>query len=57
MKISLADLHIILDTLLGSKGILDGGKLWKFSEETRDQTAKKLLREMQNKSIYIDVEN
>jgi len=54
MKISLADLNVIVDTLLGSSSIQDGGNLWKFTADCRVSVGTKLLLAMQ--TVDLDVE-
>jgi len=55
MKISLYDLNIIVDTLLGSQSISDGGTLWKYTASAREKVAKRLLQEMSDLKLKIKV--
>jgi hypothetical protein len=56
MNISLQDLNIVVDTLLGSASIADGGTLFKYSQEAREGLAKKLLEEMSHTNLHIIVD-
>lgn len=55
MEITLAELNIIVDTLLGSRSISDGGTFWKYTKEAREAVAEKLLREMSKVNLDIKV--
>ncbi len=55
MEITLSELNIIVDTLLGSMSISDGGTLWKYTKEGRKEVAEKLIREMANVKLDINV--
>jgi len=55
MKISLSDLNIIVDTLLGSSSVADGGTLWNYTAEGRREVAEKLLKEMSNIDLDIEI--
>lgn len=55
MKITLTDLNVIVDTLLGSRRVSDCGNLWKHSHETRGEVAEKLLNGMQSIEVEIEV--
>ncbi len=55
MKLSLYDLNVIVDTLLGSKSIADGGTIWKYSADGRGQVAEKILKEMASTELEIQL--
>lgn len=58
MKISLTDLHIIVDTLLASASIADSGvRLFKYTADSREGLAKKLIEEMSQVNLNIEVES
>ena len=56
MKISLTDLNVIVDSLLGSAGIVDDyGNLFKYTADTREGVAKKLIKEMSKVDLDVGV--
>jgi len=57
MKISLSDLNVIVDTLLGSTSIADGGRLFKYTADTRRGVSKKLIEKMSEVNLDIEVKN
>jgi len=57
MKISLTDLNVIVDTLLGSAGIIDNENLFKYTGDTREGVAKKLIKEMSQVNLNIEVKD
>lgn len=57
MKISLGDLNVIVDTLLGTTSIHDGARLFKYTTDTRDRVAKKLIEAMAKVNLNVEVES
>ena len=57
MKISLGDLNVMLDTLLGSTSIVDGGKLFKYTADTRKGVSKKLIEKMSEVDLDIEIKS
>lgn len=57
MEITLAELNIIVDTLLGSMNLTDGGTLFKYAAEGRKAVAEKLLKEMSTVNLDIKVKD
>lgn len=55
MKISLNDLNLIVDTLLGTRNLKDGGMLFKFTESSRERVALKLMKQMSKVDIDMEV--
>jgi len=55
MEITLTELNIIVDTLIGSTSITDSGTLFKYTLKLRQKTAEKLLKEMSNVKLNIKV--
>jgi len=55
MEITLIELNIILDTLIGSTNITDGRTLFKYKLEMRQKVAEKLLKEMSNVNLNFKV--
>lgn len=53
MKLTLAEFTILLDTMIGSLKINDGGSYWKFDAETRQTLANILLDRMNNVELEI----
>jgi len=56
MKITLTDLQIIVDTLIGTQSLSDGGIFFKYSEESRKAVSRKLINEMSKVKIDISIE-
>jgi hypothetical protein len=55
MEITLYELNVIVDTLIGSTSIIDGGTLFKYKLKLRQEVAEKLLKEMSNVNLDIKV--
>jgi hypothetical protein len=54
MKIDLADLTVIVDTLGGSLSLAEGGTLFKYTTEARKHTLEKLLQQMHRVSLTLE---
>ncbi len=55
MKITLCELNVIVDTLIGSTSLHDGGTFFKYKMKMRQEVAEKLLQEMSNITLSIKV--
>jgi hypothetical protein len=55
MEITLAELNIIVDTLIGSTNLHDGGTCFRYKVKLRQEVAEKLLKEMSNINLEIKV--
>lgn len=53
MKITLAEMTIIIDTLSGSLHILDDGTHWKYTTKARKDLAESLLRRMEQIDLSV----
>ena len=53
MQLNLYDLQIIIDTLSSSLQISDGGKLFGYTKEGREQVLHTLLMEIRKKKLDI----
>ena len=53
LKLSVADLSVISNTLYGSLGVADGAQLWMYSRETREDTLKKVISLMEELQVQI----
>ena len=56
MTITLAEFMVLMDILVGSLGVADGGTIWKFNRETRQKLANALLDRAGNASVNIQAE-
>lgn len=55
MEISLTELQIIIDTLIGSTNIADGGTHWKFNGQQRADLANILLNRLESIKLKIEI--
>lgn len=53
MKLTLTEYTVLLDTLMGSLRIADGGMYWKFDGLVRSQLVESLLRRMDGVEIEV----
>lgn len=54
MKLSITAMNVIVDTMYGSLSIKDGGRLFKYGQQTREEVAKKLAEELNNMFVTIE---
>jgi len=57
MKLSLMDIMIIQDTLLGSNSMVDGGMLFKYTNKARMDVWENIARELKNTGIQLTMDN
>lgn len=55
MKLTLYDLNVIIDTLVGTQSLEDGGRLFKYTAEGRRAVALKLIDETTKVELELDV--
>jgi len=56
MKLTLHDLNVIVDTLIGSQSIADGGTLFKYTAEGRLEVGLKVIDVMGKINIDLEIE-
>jgi len=55
MKLTLAELYLIIDTLKGSCSLQDNGRLFTFKREQRLELLNAMLEKMNKISINLDI--
>ena len=57
MEITLYELNVIIDTLIGSTSLHDGGTFFRYKVKMRQEVGEKLLREMSKVTLNIKVKD
>lgn len=55
LNMNVSDVNLILDTLIGSLSVKDGGRIWKYSIDSRMLVAKKLIAACERMDVNIHV--